>query len=104
MHKMTKATSIPKSVKEAVYERDGGHCILCGRNNGEPVAHVIRRSQGGRGIEQNIVTLCPSCHRAFDEGPQRTALYACIVGYLKAKYPGWTRENMIYRKNMEELK
>lgn len=81
MHKQTKATSIPKSVKEAVYERDGGRCILCGRNNGEPVAHVIRRSQGGRGIEQNIVTLCPSCHRAFDEGPQRTALYACIVGY-----------------------
>ena len=32
MHKMTKATSIPKSVKEAVYERDGGRCILCGRN------------------------------------------------------------------------
>ena len=59
MHKMTKATSIPKSVKEAVYERDGGRCILCGRNNGEPVAHVIRRSQGGKGIEQNIVTLCP---------------------------------------------
>ncbi len=81
MHKMTKATSIPKSVKEAVYERDGGRCILCGCNNGEPVAHVIRRSQGGRGIEQNIVTLCPSCH-----------------------YPGWTRENMIYRKNREELK
>lgn len=57
MHKMTKATSIPKSVKEAVYERDDGRCILCGRNNGDPVAHVIRRSQGGRGIEQNIVTL-----------------------------------------------
>jgi hypothetical protein len=56
------------------------------------------------GIEQNIVTLCPSCHRAFDEGPQRTALYACIVGYLKAEYPGWKRENMIYRKNMEELR
>ena len=61
MHKMTKATSISKSVKKVVYKRDGGRCILCGRNNGEPVAHVIRRSQGGRGIEQNIVTLCPSC-------------------------------------------
>ena len=27
---MTKATSIPKSVKEVVYERDGGRCILAG--------------------------------------------------------------------------
>ena len=98
MHKQTKATAIPTRVKEAVYERDGRCCILCGRNNGEPVAHVVRRSQGGMGIEQNIVTLCPSCHRAFDEGSRRTALYACIVGYLKTKYPDWKRENMIYKK------
>ena len=47
MHKMTKATSIPKSVKEAVYERDGGRCILCGRNNGEPVAHEHAMSASG---------------------------------------------------------
>lgn len=102
MHRMTKATAIPKSVKEAVYTRDGGCCILCGRNNGEPVAHVIRRSQGGRGIEQNIVTLCPSCHRAFDEGTERYIIYARIVEYLKVKYPGWKPENVIYRKNWEE--
>lgn len=102
MHKMTKATAIPKSVKEAVYARDNGHCILCGRNNGEPVAHVIRRSQGGMGIEQNIVTLCPTCHRAFDEGADRAAIYARIVGYMREKYPGWKRENVIYKKNKEE--
>lgn len=98
MHKMTKATAILKSVKEAVYARDGGRCILCGRNNGEPVAHVIRRSQGGMGIEQNIVTLCPSCHRAFDEGADRSSIYARIVDYMRGKYPGWKRENVIYKK------
>ena len=103
MRKETKATKIPEKVKKAVWARDGGRCIVCLRP-GNPWCHFIPRSQGGLGIEQNIVTLCPSCHRAFDEGPQRTALYACIVGYLKAKYPGWTRENMIYRKNREELK
>lgn len=99
MHKMTKATAIPKSVKDAVYARDGGRCILCGRNNGEPVAHVIRRSQGGMGIEQNIVTLCPSCHRAFDEGAQRAELYEHIVAYMIEKYPDWKREKVIYKKN-----
>lgn len=102
MHKMTKATSIPKSVKEAVYARDGCRCILCGRNNGEPVAHVIRRSHGGMGIEQNIVTLCPPCHRAFDEGAERYIIYARIVDYLKGKYPGWKLENVVYRKNQKE--
>lgn len=39
------ATDIPKSVKQAVYERDGGLCIICGKN-GQPNAHYIKRSQG----------------------------------------------------------
>ena len=30
MHKRTKATSIPKKVKDAVWKRDGGKCVICG--------------------------------------------------------------------------
>lgn len=59
------------------------------------------------GIERNIVTLCPSCHRAYDEGAHiqrlgkgttRESLYCYLVSYLKGFYPDWNREDMIYRK------
>lgn len=106
MHRETKRTMIPQAVKKAVYRRDRGRCVLCGCL-GEPVAHVVRRSQGGMGIEENIVTLCPACHRAYDEGAglerlgrgtTRESLYCCLVAYLKGFYPDWSRENMIYHK------
>lgn len=98
MHKMTMATMIPATVKRIVWERDQHQCILCGSPMGRPNAHVVRRSQGGRGIEQNIVTLCPTCHRTFDEGPHREQIYVRLVSYLMGIYPDWTREDMIYRK------
>lgn len=102
MHKMTKATQIPASVKTVVWARDNHQCVLCGSPYGFPNAHVVRRSQGGKGIEQNIVTLCPSCHRAFDEGAHKEQLYVRLVAYLMGIYPDWNRSDMIYRKG--ELK
>lgn len=98
MHKMTKASQIPQSVKTVVWARDNHQCVLCGSAWGRPECHVVRRSQGGKGIEQNIVTLCPACHRAYDEGPQREQLYVRLVAYLIGIYPDWDRRNMIYRK------
>lgn len=101
MHRETKATSIPTSVKWAVFCRDNCRCVLCGSFFGEPVAHVVRRSKGGMGIEQNVVTLCPDCHRSYDQGQNRKALYARLVAYMKGFYPDWNREDMIYKKGME---
>lgn len=98
MHRQTKATAIPDFVKEAVRIRDNDRCILCGSWNALPNAHVVRRSQGGMGIEKNIVMLCPSCHREFDEGKSGKDLYVQIVAYLKGFYPDWSKEDMVYRR------
>ena len=45
----TIATSIPKSVKEKVWERDEHKCIFCHKNVPIECAccHYVRRSQGG---------------------------------------------------------
>jgi 5-methylcytosine-specific restriction endonuclease McrA len=48
----TKALAISKEVKDAVFKRDGGKCILCGKS-GLAEAHYIPRSQGGLGIHQS---------------------------------------------------
>lgn len=98
MRKETKMTAIPKNVKEIIFNRDDHRCILCKSIRGIPNAHVVRRSRGGMGVEQNIVTLCPACHRAFDEGPDAAQLYDEIVAYLKRFYPEWSRDAVIYKK------
>lgn len=119
MHRQTKATSIPASVKAAVARRDcsGGQpatCIICGAL-GAPVAHVVRRSQGGRGdTERNIVTLCDKCHYSLDEGLfikgrlEKLGLYTqrdvkeFVYSYIEGQYPGWTPESVKYHKYKED--
>ena len=95
--KRAKATDIPKEVKAKVYERDKGKCIVCGAQ-GVPNAHVISRSHGGLGIEQNIVTLCPRCHYEYDNGPKRISTGELLRDYLKTIYEGWNEEDLIYDK------
>jgi hypothetical protein len=96
--KRSKACNIPQSVKERVFERDNGRCIICGKP-GIPNAHYIRRSQGGLGIEQNVVTLCLACHNAYDNGFCRESFGTKIHDYLEYKYyPNWKEEDLVYNK------
>lgn len=98
----TKATDIPKKVKDIVYERDGGRCVICGSYLGQPNAHVIPRSLGGMGVPKNIVTLCPVCHYTYDETAKRSIYRAQIETYLKGIYKDWNEEDMIYKSKWEE--
>ncbi len=98
MHKRTKALSISKSVKDAVWKRDGGYCVLCGSPYAQPNAHYISRAQGGLGIERNIVTLCLNCHRRYDQTPDRAEIRLDLREYLESKYPDWDESQLIYQK------
>ena len=101
-----KATDIPMSVKQKVWGRDNGRCVICGNDyNVMPNAHYIPRSKGGLGIEENIVTLCTNftknkCHYMYDNSTrQNREKYGIMISeYLKSKYPHWNEE-MLYYKN-----
>lgn len=95
----SKATDISPAVKRAVYERDNGLCVVCGRP-GAPNAHVISRAKGGLGVEENIVTLCMDCHRTYDQGNrcEREYIGGVINNYLKLKYGHIDPEKVIYKK------
>ena len=112
MHRMTKMTAIPAKVKAIVAQRDCAHgpatCIICGAPGG-PHCHIVRRSQGGMGVEQNIVTLCNPCHYALDEGAFMDRLRPLgldtqkkvreyVIDYIKGFYPDWTPESVTYHK------
>lgn len=103
MRKGTKACDISQSVKEKVWQRDKGRCIVCGSPFAMPNAHYIARSQIGLGIEQNIVTLCAKCHHYYDHTTMREDYREYIRNYLKSKYPDWNEEKLKYRKWQNEL-
>ena len=97
--KRSKACEIPQSVREKVYQRDDGKCIIC-HFAGVPNAHFIPRSCGGLGIEQNIVTLCPACHYDYDNGFKRKTYGEKIEEYLKTYYGDtWNKKDLIYKKH-----
>ena len=97
MHKRTKACAISKKTKEIVYKRDKGRCIFCGAP-GLPEAHVVPRSHGGLGIEQNIITACRPCHDRLDNSTDRKQMLQKAADHLRRFYPDWNRQDLIYDK------
>lgn len=108
MRKDTKARDFSPKVKRQIAERDSfdGHpcCINCGlpAPPENPIAfsnaHFISRAQGGVGIEENGLTLCPVCHHLYDQTTERPRLRVYFREYLMDHYPGWREENLYYKK------
>ena len=101
--KRSEACKIDKSVKDAVFARDGGCCVWCGRSGAYvlPEAHFVPRSKGGKGIEENVLTLCRyTCHEQFDHGDrnERVNMREHFREYLKSKYPDWDETKLYYHK------
>lgn len=96
--KRSKACDIPKKVKDIVWERDNGRCIFCGSPMAMPNAHVIPRSKGGLGVEQNIVTACIHCHDKMDHSKERKEMVEYAKDYLRSKYENWNEKELVYRK------
>lgn len=112
----SKRTQKLKYSKETAYkvaERDHHTCFLCskgyhiaGKNlssmefNIYDIAHFINRSQGGLGIEENLVLLCRYHHSHLDNGNKglREEMLSIIEEYLKNIYPDWDKDKLIYKK------
>ena len=97
MSNRSKACDISPRVRVRVVARDGMECIIC-HKYGTQVAHYIGRAQGGLGIEENLVLLCPECHMAYDNGNKRQEYGEFIRKYLSWNYPDWNETNLIYDK------
>ena len=93
----SKACDIPKSVKDKVWARDDQKCIVCGNPYAMPSCHYLSRSQGGMGVEKNVITLCQRCHYNYDQTTQRPIYKEYIKKYLQSKYENWSEEDLYYR-------
>lgn len=106
MRKDTKARDFDRKAKMAISERDSIDgwpcCVFCGAAAPAPLAwsnaHYIARSQGGLGIPENGLTLCPGCHRRYDQTTARGEMRGYFRQYLSELHEDWNEEALIYRK------
>ena len=54
---------IPSEVKQQVWRRDGGKCVLCPSKHDLEYDHEIPVSKGGSNTVNNIRLLCKECNR-----------------------------------------
>ena len=59
----TRSRKISQSVKDKVWNRDNGRCVLCGSNENIEFDHIVPFSKGGSNTYRNIQILCESCNR-----------------------------------------
>jgi 5-methylcytosine-specific restriction endonuclease McrA len=50
------------NIRNQVLRRDGWRCQLCGTMANLEVHHKEFRSQSGADSEENLITLCATCH------------------------------------------
>lgn len=106
MRKDTKARDFDRKAKAAIAERDSIDgwpcCVYCGAAAPAALAwsnaHYIARSQGGLGIPENGLTLCPACHRRYDQTDERERMRGFFREYLNEKYEAWNENALTYRK------
>ncbi|MEA2451048.1 MAG: hypothetical protein QOG63_2980 [Thermoleophilaceae bacterium] len=54
---------IPRAVRLAVFNRDGGRCVGCGSGFDIQYDHVIPVAMGGATTAENLQILCADCNR-----------------------------------------
>ncbi len=89
-------------IRQAVIDRDGGKCQICGCQNGLQAHHMrYQDDKGNRDWKntKNIVCLCVRCHHIIHDAVDRAKTMTVSVPAFQARpYMGMTMEETMARK------
>lgn len=56
------------NVRKRILERDKYKCQICGAIGLDKlhIHHILKRKQKGKDFDDNLITVCPSCHKKAD--------------------------------------
>lgn len=77
---------------QKVFLRDGFKCRHCGFRGNLHAHHIVYRSHQGPNEENNLITLCNSCHRGIHDGKLKLDIlqvleYDVVVKFTRKE--GW---------------
>lgn len=70
-------TGPTETVKDLVYQRDGGRCVRCGSLHRLTIHHRVNRSMGGAreswiNEAHNLLLACEPCNGWFEDNPRES--------------------------------
>jgi len=89
-------------LKDFVYKRQEGRCLLCGGEI-EEYHHVEERSNGGSNTADNIAGVCHSCHHKVHTDKEMYEILKSKFKGLKKKYNALSILNQIIPYLVDEL-
>ena len=92
------------SRKEAVMNRDSYTCQICGTKHTKlEVHHIVYRSKGGTDDEDNLITLCETCHKKVHKGEINVSLKTKRLRLKEATHMNIIRSQLlkVYPKAIE---
>ncbi len=63
---MAKRRLIPRNLRETLLAESRSACSICGSRSYLELAHIRPFSLGGESTAENLIVLCPTCHRSVD--------------------------------------
>ena len=94
--KRSLATLIPKPIRHNVLVRDKGRCIVCGSMHQLECHHLVPRSLGGMGVENNLLMLCKTHHSELHNGVGDINII--VRSYMEQTYEDITDKDRKYDK------
>lgn len=82
-------SSVKKEKREKILKRDNYQCQACYDTEHLTIHHIIYRSQGGGDEDENLITLCETCHgdvHGFDFNRPSIGAFKKYVLHDDARY------------------